>query len=44
MHIPSAFREDDPDTLCAIIRSARLAQFVTATATGADRNTAADVS
>ncbi|MCG4255392.1 FMN-binding negative transcriptional regulator [Acetobacter senegalensis] len=34
MYVPSAFREDDPDTLRAIIRNARLAQFVTATATG----------
>lgn len=34
MHVPPAFREDDPDTLRAIIRNARLCQFVTATAEG----------
>jgi transcriptional regulator len=34
MHVPPPFREDDPGTLRAIIRDARLCQFVTATAEG----------
>ncbi len=34
MHVPAAFREDDLDTLCAIMREARLCKFITATAEG----------
>lgn len=34
MYIPPAFREDDPDALRRIIREARLATLVTATAEG----------
>ncbi len=34
MYVPPAFREDDPDTLGAMIREARLSNLVTATAEG----------
>jgi transcriptional regulator len=34
MYVPPAFREDDPEALKAMIRQARLAQLVTATAEG----------
>jgi transcriptional regulator len=34
MYMPPAFREDDKDSLLATIRTARLANFVTATADG----------
>lgn len=34
MHVPAAFREDDLDRLRAIMREARLCQFITATAEG----------
>lgn len=34
MYLPPAFREDDPAAIAAAIRSARLAQLVTATADG----------
>lgn len=34
MYVPAAFRVDDPETLRAIIRDARLASLVTATADG----------
>ncbi|CAN7491223.1 FMN-binding negative transcriptional regulator [Phenylobacterium sp. LjRoot225] len=34
MHIPPVFREEAPDALRAIMREARLCQFVTATAAG----------
>jgi len=34
MYVPPAFREDDPSALHAVIREARLANFVTATAEG----------
>jgi len=34
MYVPPAFREDDPDTLAAMIREVRLATLVTSTAEG----------
>lgn len=34
MHVPPVFQEDNPEILHGIIRNARLAQFVTATAKG----------
>jgi transcriptional regulator len=34
MHVPTAFRLEDQDAISAIVREARLCQFVTATAVG----------